>query len=170
MEKKKSFRRTLIKILIVVSILIIPIMAISYKPPPDFDYSTVRALETKDGVTKVNFDFLGGFDYERSEVVPDKVNELNGKTVEIVGFMLPIDFDMEGVVKSFMLMATQAGCCFGVMPRMNDFIYVEMPEDKTAEFLTDIPIKVTGDLEIGEDNLVGGLYTMEGRSVAIFKD
>jgi len=63
------------------------------------------------------------------------------------------------------LMNSRMACCFGVMPRENEFIYVEMPEGVTTKFMTDMPINVSGRLEIGEENLVGSLYTMDALSI-----
>jgi len=62
-------------------------------------------------------------------------------------------------------MNSRMACCFGVMPRENEFIYVEMPEGVTAKFMTDMPINVSGRLEIGEENLVESLYTMDALSI-----
>ena len=167
--KRFEWKRHVVKILVVASILLFPALGIHFRPDRNFDYATAGALETEDGAAKVDFDFLGGFDYEKDNVVPAKVMELDGKDVKVIGYMLPVDFD-SGEVRSFMLLNNQMGCCFGVMPRVNEFVYVEMPEGKSAKYMTDIPLRVTGKLRIGEGNLVGGLYTMTGKSVEVFRD
>lgn len=163
---KKNWSRVITKALVVFSILFVSILGIHYRPKPVFDYSTVNALETENGAIKADFDFLGGFDYEKDERIPEKVKELNGKTVSVTGFMLPIDFD-SGVVKSFMLLNNQMGCCFGVMPRVNEFVYIEMPEGKSTKYMTDIPLRVTGRLELVKQNLVGGIYSMTADKVEV---
>ena len=167
--KRFEWKRHAVKILVVASILLFPALGIHYRPDRNFDYAAAGALETEDGVTKVDFDFLGGFEYEKDNVVPAKVMELDGKDVKVIGYMLPVDFD-SGEVRSFMLLNNHMGCCFGVMPRVNEFVYVEMPEGKSTKFMTDIPLRVTGKLKIGEGNLVGGLYTMRGKAVEVFRD
>jgi hypothetical protein len=163
---KKNWSRVITKALVVFSILFVSILGIHYRPKPVFDYSTVNALETENGAIKADFDFLGGFDYEKDERIPEKVKELNGKTVSVTGFMLPIDFD-SGVVKSFMLLNNQMGCCFGVMPRVNEFVYIEMPEGKSTKYMTDIPLRVTGRLELVKQNLAGGIYSMTADKVEV---
>ena len=168
-KRRIDRNRVVVKALVVASILFLPVLGIHYRPAPNFDYAAVTALATEDGVTKVDFDFLGGFDYEKDNVVPAKVMELDGKDVKVIGYMLPVDFE-SGEVSSFMLLNNQMGCCFGVMPRVNEFVYVEMPEGKSTKFMTDIPLRVTGKLKIGEGNLVGGLYTMKGKNVEVFRD
>jgi hypothetical protein len=161
---KKNWNRVITKALVVFSILFVPALGIHYRPKPDFDYSTVNALEAENGAIRADFDFLGGFDYERDGRIPEKVKELNGRTVSVTGFMLPTDFE-SGVVKSFMLLNNQMGCCFGVMPRVNEFVYVEMPEGKSTKYMTDIPLRVTGRLEVVKENLVGGIYSMTADKV-----
>ncbi|MEW6145632.1 MAG: DUF3299 domain-containing protein [Thermodesulfobacteriota bacterium] len=163
-RKKIKWNRVLTRTFVVFSIMFVPALGIHYRPKPDFDYSTVNAFETENGAIKADFDFLGGFDYERDERIPEKVKELNSKTVSVTGFMLPIDFDSD-VVKSFMLLNNQMGCCFGVMPRVNEFVYVDMPEGISTKYMTDIPLRVTGRLEVVKGNLVGGIYSMTADKV-----
>ena len=167
--KHINWSRLIRKALVVSSILFVPALGIHYRPTPNFDYSAVNALETEDRALKVDFDFLGGFDYEKEEKIPEKVKDLNGKTIKVIGFMLPIDFD-SGVVKSFMLLKNQMGCCFGIMPRVNDFIYVEMPKGQNAKYIMNTPLRVTGKLEVVKENLVGGLYSMTADKVEVFKN
>ena len=82
--------------------------------------------------------------------------------------MLPVDFD-QGKVTSFILLNNQMGCCFRIMPKMNEFIYVKMKPNTSTKFLTDIPITVLGKFEIGVENVIGSLYSMEDEKVEIFK-
>ncbi|HSC35857.1 MAG TPA: DUF3299 domain-containing protein [Thermodesulfobacteriota bacterium] len=167
-RKKINWNRIITKALVVFFILFVPALGIHYRPKPDFDYSAVNTLETENGAIKADFDFLGGFDYERDESIPEKVKELSGKTVSVTGFMLPIDFDAEGV-RSFMMLNHRKGCCFDSMPRVNEFVYVQMPEGKSTKYMTDIPLRVTGKLEVVNENLVGGIYSMTADRVEVVK-
>lgn len=157
------------KILVILSLAFLFMLGVNYRPKPNYDYSQVNALEVVNGATKVNFKFLGGFDYKKNQKIPEPVSDLNGKVVKIVGFMLPVDFD-EGKVNSFLLLHSRMACCFGVMPRINEFVYVQMPKGESTKFMTDIPISVSGRLEIEEDNLVGSLYSMEASKVEKVKN
>jgi len=154
----------LTKILVALVILFVFLLGVNYQSREELDYSKLEALEVEDGATKVSFKFLGGFDYSEDKKIPEPVMVLNGEVVQVTGFMLPVDFD-SGEVNSFLLMNSRMACCFGVMPRENEFIYVEMPEGVTTKFMTDMPINVSGKLEIGEENLVGSLYTMDALSI-----
>jgi hypothetical protein len=165
-RKKINWNRVLTKALVVFSILFVSALGIHYRPRPVFDYSTVNALETENGAIKADFDFLGGFDYERDGRIPEKVKELNGRPVSVTGFMLPSDFDSEEV-RSFMMLDHRKGCCFDSTPRVNEFVYVEMPEGKSTKYMTDIPLRVTGRLEVVKENLMGGIYSMTADKVEV---
>ena len=152
------------KVLLGLVFLFVFMLGVNYRPAEKLDYSKLEALEVENGATKVSFKFLGGFDYSPEKAIPEPVMVLNGEIVQVTGYMLPVDFD-DGRVNSFLLMNSRLACCFGVMPRENEFIYVEMPEGMTTKFMTDIPINVAGKLEIGEGNLVGSLYTIDLLSI-----
>jgi hypothetical protein len=154
------------KLLVFFSFLAIFSLGVHYRPSASFDYNKEQSVE-KDGVVEINFDFLSGFDYER-EKIPRQVEELNGMKIAVTGFVLPVDFD-QGNVTSFILLNNQMGCCFGIMPRMNEFIYVKMKPNTSTKFMTDIPITVLGKFEIGQDNLIGSLYGIEAEKVEISK-
>ena len=161
--------RSKTKILVILSLALLFVLGINYRPRQQYDYSQVNALEVSNGATKVNFKFLGGYEYESEDKIPEPVSRLNGQNVEIEGFMLPVDFD-EGRVNSFLLMNSRLACCFGVMPRINEFVFVEMPKGQATKFFNDTPIKVSGVLGIGNANLVDSLYTIEASKVETVKN
>lgn len=141
--------------------------------------------KAKDGEhLKVTFAALGSFPYEipdreailesgdptKSPVdqIPSEIKELNDAKVVLVGFMVPIDVDRRGQIKSFALTQNQMFCCFGVPPSMNEWVMVEMGEGETAEYVSDLPIAVFGDFKVGEeieDGYVMSVYRMAGREV-----
>ncbi len=141
--------------------------------------------KAKDGKhLKVTFAALGSFPYEipdreailesgdptKSPVdqIPPEIRELNDAKVVLVGFMVPIDVDRRGQIKSFALTQNQMFCCFGVPPSMNEWVMVEMGEGETAEYVSDLPIAVFGDFKVGEeieDGYVMSVYRMAGREV-----
>jgi hypothetical protein len=154
------------KLLVIFSLLAIFSLGVHYRPSASFDYTKDQPIE-KDGVVEINFDFLSGFDYEK-KIIPKQIEELNGKKIAVTGFMLPFDFDRDKV-KSFLLLQNKMGCCFGIMPGMNEFIYVKMAPNASTKFMTDIPITVSGKFEIGQENVIGSLYGMEAEKVEILK-
>ncbi len=141
--------------------------------------------KAKDGEhLKVTFAALGSFPYEipdreailqsgdptKSPVdqIPIEIMDLDAAKVVLVGFMVPIDVDRRGQIKSFALTQNQMFCCFGVPPSMNEWVMVEMAEGETAEYVSDLPIAVFGDFKVGEeieDGYVMSVYRMAGREV-----
>jgi len=152
------------KILALGGLILLFLLGVHYRPSPHFDYSEVRAVE-KDGFIEANFDLWSGFDPEKDQM-PNQIRMLNGKKIAVTGFMLPVDFE-DGRVTSFILLNNQMGCCFGIMPRMNELIYIKMQGNTSAKFMTDVPIKVFGKFKVGEENVVGSLYGIEADRVLV---
>lgn len=129
----------------------------------------------------VSFRKLAGFDYGTSaalaadarttspgqSVVPAEILALHGKKISIIGYMMPIEFD-RGRVRSFLLMKDQSLCCFGLAPRLNDFIAVRVADKEGVPPATDVMIQVRGILQVGEVRNNGipiALYTMNADKV-----
>jgi len=123
----------------------------------------LRAEET---VVKSSFEQLGGFPLPGEAgceqlKFPSAVVTLNGKTVQVTGFMLPLKIE-EGRVSEFLLLKDQNACCYGRMPRMSEWIVVK-PGEKGVQPLMDVPIHCRGLLSVGErreGDMVLGLYFM----------
>lgn len=103
--------------------------------------------------------------------IPAFIKALNGSAVAVAGFMIPLDTDDRGVqATSFILARSQATCCYGITPKMNEWIYVQMKKGTSAEILMDSPVTAFGDLTVGEkdDNNSGwSLYRMAGDKVEL---
>jgi hypothetical protein len=101
--------------------------------------------------------------------IPAFITALNKVPVAIVGFMIPMDVDNKGEkTTGFILARSQATCCYGIMPKLNEWIYVTMEKDRAADIVMDLPITVFGVLEVGERNLPDegwSLYRMIGKKL-----
>lgn len=113
----------------------------------------------------VTFELLSGYDYDK-EQIPGLVKSLNGQRVVITGYMLPIDFE-DNRVKSFLLLRNQMACCFGMTPRENEFIQVDMNPHGTTKYMPDWPITVVGKLEVGKRLLVNSIYRIQAENVLV---
>ena len=94
------------------------------------------------------------------------VRELDDQRVAITGFMLPTKFK-NGRVTEFLLMKDQSGCCFGAMPRINEWIIVKMMNDGVPP-LMDMPLTFVGKLKVGEvfeEGYLAGIYQLEGEKL-----
>lgn len=101
--------------------------------------------------------------------IPPEVRALDGRRVTITGFMNPIEFDHDGV-KSFALTAIPGGCCYGAIPRLNEWIVVSMPEGQLADYAYYDPVTIFGELSVGElydEGVVLSLYRMTPTQVDV---
>jgi len=93
--------------------------------------------------------------------IPEAIKRFDGKRAQITGFMLPVK--MEGqLVSQFLLMRDQMMCCYGVVPRMNDWIVVTVA--KPVKFTPDVPISFRGKLSVKamqEQGFITGIYLLE---------
>jgi hypothetical protein len=130
--------------------------------------------------TVIGFDLLGGPKLEEPDwnrmndpqyassvnldvQIPDEIKAFNGKPVAIQGFMLPADVE-KGKIRSFFLLKDQMMCCFGVIPRINDWVYVHVDEAKQIRDYPDTPVTVLGTLRVGqefENGVLLGVYHMQ---------
>ncbi|MDQ8179598.1 DUF3299 domain-containing protein [Pelagicoccus sp. SDUM812005] len=95
------------------------------------------------------------------EYVLDSVLALDGKSVEIVGYMLPISTKGEKV-DEFLLMPDTGACCYGAMPAFNSFVYARAK--KGTNLFDNIPIRVRGKLkveEVWQSGFFSHLYFLE---------
>jgi hypothetical protein len=141
--------------------------------------------KTQDGLHyKVSFKALGGYVYEVPDPnvvraqpdptvppvdqLPEGIKKIDSAPVLIAGFMVPIEFNADGKVSSFALTQDQMFCCYGVPPKMNEWVMVEMQEGFETEFRSDAPVAVYGQLDVGEeidDGYVLSLYRMSSDKV-----
>jgi hypothetical protein len=83
--------------------------------------------------------------------IPGFIKRLNGAPIAVTGFMIPLETDeKEQRATSFILARSQASCCYGIIPKMNEWMFVQMAKGKTAEAIMDVPVTVFGVLDVGE--------------------
>ena len=133
----------------------------------------VGALRAADPATPVGFYKLASFEFTAPESeakapaaeaqIPDKIREFNDKKVAVTGFMLPVKMD-GGLVTEFLLVKDPMMCCYGVMPKVNEWVVVKMV-GKGVPPLMDVPITFEGQLKVGqiyEGGYLTGLYLLHG--------
>ena len=97
------------------------------------------------------------------EQISPQIQAMNGKKVEIQGFMLPLDMS-DGNLRTFMLLKDQMACCFGNMPRLNEWVYVRAPKKKKVSVHQDVLVTLLGTLRVGtkfEREVLTGIYHLE---------
>jgi tetratricopeptide (TPR) repeat protein len=90
------------------------------------------------------------------------LRELDGKQVELTGFMQPLGEDLESA--SFMFIEYPVGCWYCEMPDVTGIILVELPEGKNM-MLSRSRIKVTGTLKLNDGDPENFLYCIRGAKV-----
>ena len=106
------------------------------------------------------------FDRKLPTPCPDEIKALNGKQVQCLGFMYPLQ---EGEkIKAFSLLRSTQVCCYGPSPQYNQYLLVETPEAVKFERLT--PVIVTGKFFAEPKPEDGYIYRMEGSAVRPVQD
>lgn len=146
------------------------------------DATAAPAAAEKQEFERVDFGLLAAFNYvppgyetmvpgapppaanaKPQDQIPDFVRALDAKKVAVTGFMLPTKFK-DGKVTEFLLMKDQSGCCFGAMPRINEWIIVKMGNGGIPP-LMDVPLTLIGQLKVGEvfeEGYLSGIYQLNG--------
>ena len=97
------------------------------------------------------------------EQISPRIQAMDGKRIEIEGFMLPLDMS-EGNLRTFMLLRDQMACCFGNIPRLNEWVYVRVPKNKKVSVHQDVWVTLLGTLRVGakfESEVLTGIYHLE---------
>lgn len=135
-----------------------------------------EAAPAKKDFERVGFELLAAFNYQPpgseapgekpKDQIPDFVRKYNEAKIAITGFMLPTKFK-DGKVTEFLLMKDQSGCCFGAMPRINEWIIVKMGNGGIPP-LMDVPLTLVGQLKVGEifeEGYLSGIYQLNGEKL-----
>ncbi len=123
------------------------------------------------GIEKIlTFEEISSWPYQDGlKGMPEPVKKMDGKTVLMTGFMLPID-EVENI-KEFLLVQSMWSCCFGQPPDINGIVRVVMKGDKRINFKYD-PIKVTGQFKVVaayEDGYCIDIYQLHADEVDVIK-
>ncbi len=130
------------------------------------------------GYDVVGFDLLASFEFVAPEYdpsgpnvtppsgahqIPAPIKALDQRKVAVTGFMLPTKME-GGLVKEFLLVKDAMLCCYGAMPKINEWVVVKMT-GKGVKPLMDVPITFEGKLNVGEmyeNGYLTGLYLLDG--------
>jgi tetratricopeptide (TPR) repeat protein len=85
------------------------------------------------------------------------LQELDGKQVELTGYMQPLGEDLE--LGSFMLIEFPVGCWYCEMPEITAIVLVELPRGQTRTY-TRGAVKVVGTLSLNSTDPENFLYTI----------
>ena len=128
------------------------------KPHPKPKPGEVLELTIKD---------LGNFEYDADNGgnIPRDVRELDGATIKVTGFMIPMD--QADNITQFALVPSLFACCFGQPPSVQHTIVVNCPKGKAVSYYPD-EIVVEGVLKVEEkkeDGFIVSVFEMDVISV-----
>ena len=136
------------------------------------------------GYQRIGFDTLSAFPFEvtaemaegsnnlaiASAVtrakIPAAVLALDRHLVAVRGFLLPLKMN-NGLAFEFLLMRNQNMCCFGSVPKVNEWIAVRTKNEGVKPVM-DQPLTVLGTLRVGdlrENGYLVGIYQIEAEQV-----
>ncbi len=155
-------------------------------PPPAAPVSSISRVASEKSAKRagtyqsLTFETLSSFDIKEpdwnkledpayiatlnlDEDIPTQIKALSGEKIEIEGFMLPLEGEDDNL-QSFVLLENQLACCFGVIPLLNEWVYVTVPEKKKIRSHQDELVTLYGTLRVGaefEDGMLNGVYHLE---------
>jgi hypothetical protein len=142
------------------------------------------------GFAEIGFDRLSGYNFEMTDdilgpatndvaavaaktdaQIPETVKAFDKQRVAVRGFMLPLKVE-GGLVSEFLVMKDQSMCCYGTVPKINEWISVKMAEKGVRPFM-DQPAIFLGTLHVGEmreNGYLVGIYRMDGEKMTVPED
>jgi hypothetical protein len=110
---------------------------------------------------------LGNFEYDQEHGgnIPPDVKRMNGATIRLRGFMIPMD-QAENITQ-FALVPSLFACCFGQPPQIQHTIVVDCPKGKAVGYCPD-EIVVEGKLKVDEkkdDGYIVSIFGIDVQSV-----
>ncbi len=95
--------------------------------------------------------------------IPASVKAFNDKPVALTGFMLPLKVE-GGLVTELLIMRDQSMCCYGVQPKINEWVSVKMKKTGVKPVM-DQAVTIFGKLHVGEmreNGYLVGIYSLDG--------
>jgi len=138
------------------------------------------------GYQRVGFETLSAFPFEVTRemaegtnqlaaatvatrpTIPAAVRALDGRLVAVRGFLLPVKMN-NGLAFEFLLLRSQSLCCFGSIPKINEWITVQ-DKGEGVKPIMDQPLTVLGRLHVGEIREQGylvGLYRLDAERIIL---
>jgi hypothetical protein len=154
--------------------------AIDASPSPAAAPPAAAAPTTTGGVVNADFETLASYAFtvpdmtatnhpsvsQAEKQIPAAIKQLDGKTVRIRGFMMPIK-ELQGKTTEFLITRNPPSCCYSGATEINEFVTVKVP-GKGFETMMDDPVSIQGTLHVGavlDSGFIVGLYEMDGEKL-----
>ena len=100
---------------------------------------------------------------EKNEI-PDSVKKFDKQKIALKGYMLPLKVE-DGKITELLILRDQSMCCYGAVPKINEWVSVRMPKGRGVKPVMDVPVTIFGTLKVGEvleNGYLVGIYEMDG--------
>jgi uncharacterized protein len=127
---------------------------------------SLAAGDKPSGATEISWKTLRGYNL-KSGKMSSTLTRLNGKSVSIPGFMVPLDDMAYESVGRFLLVPDPQACIHVPPPPANQMIYVVMKDKKKARVTWGMPVVLSGDIRVKAIRSQFGVvsYQVSGDSV-----
>ena len=154
-------------------------------PTNTLPHPNSATTQTNRGCLEIGFDKLSGFPAEvlyeecvtngmrfvhaikMTGEIPQTIKALDNQKVAVRGFMLPLKQE-NGLATEFILLRNRMMCCYGRMPKVNEWIHVRIGGNG-VRCIRDIPVTISGKLhveEYRENRTMLGIYRLDGETLA----
>jgi hypothetical protein len=147
--------------------------------PPPVELAQLEQPAMIGDYSVISFDKLASFAYEvpddpitdpkakaiiEKNIIPKEVADFHKKKIALKGYMLPLKVE-GGKITEMLIMRDQSMCCYGTVPKINEWVSVRMPMGKGVKPIMDVPITIFGTLKVGEvleNGYLVGIYELDG--------
>ncbi len=128
---------------------------------------SIDSIKTRE----VNNESVGQSDYEKALISTDIIEEMDGKYIEIPGYIVPVSFNDAQIVTSFFLVPYFGACLHMPPPPPNQIIYITIEDGFKLEDFYE-PVIVSGKLSVSlfEDAIASSAYTMTMDKMRFYYD
>lgn len=115
-----------------------------------------------DGYVQLGFDVLSTYIYTTENGYPDRIKNLAGEKIKIIGFTMPMEVNDDRKVTSSLLIKDPPACCFGKNPKVNDWIMVkvENPAEAHIPLWSNSAFRVYGTFQATEEHEGGEIISV----------
>ena len=160
-----------------------PVVPSNASPSPVI--AAAATLQPTSEFVSVGFDKLSAFNFDVSDEIlqsgttnaaavaektaaqiPKAVRDYDQKRISLKGFMLPLKVEA-GKVTEMLIMRDQSMCCYGAVPKINEWVSVKMVGSGVKPIM-DQAITLYGKLFVGEmreNGYLVGIYRIDGERV-----
>ncbi len=99
--------------------------------------------------------------------IPESIRWLNDQFISLKGFMLPLKVE-KGLVTELLIMRDQSMCCYGTVPKINEWVSVKMVGEGVKPVM-DQAVTLFGKLKVGEmyeNGYLVGIFALDGERMA----